>query len=113
MASGTCATRRVSGSLMAQTTLNVTLLQTTVRPALRGRVISRYVLVDTSALSLGSLAVGAVSQRVGVRATVLAEGGLALLIGLLYLRNRRQTQAAALVAPALLPTAQVTQAVQA
>jgi len=99
--------------MMAQTTLNVTLMQTTVRPAMRGRVISLYVLVYTGALPLGSLAVGAVSQRVGVRATVLAEGGLALLIGLLYLRNRRQTQAAALVAPALLPAAQVTPAAQA
>lgn len=98
--------------MMAQTTLSITLLQTTVRPAMRGRVIGLYVLVYTSALPLGSLAVGAVSQRVGVRATVLAEGGLALLIGLLYRRNLRQTQAAARVAPALLPAAQVTQAAQ-
>jgi len=92
--------------MMAQTTLNVTLMQTTVRPAMRGRVISLYVLVYTSALPLGSLAVGAVSQRVGVRATVLAEGGLALLIGLLYLRNLRQTQAVAPAAPTPLPAAQ-------
>lgn len=98
--------------MMAQTTLSITLLQTTVRPAMRGRVIGLYVLVYTSALPLGSLAVGAVSQRVGVRATVLAEGGLALLIGLLYRRNLRQTQAAARVTPALLPAAQVTQAAQ-
>jgi len=89
--------------MMAQTTLNVTLLQTTVLPAMRGRAISLYVLVYTTALPLGSLVVGAVSQRVGVRATVLAEGGLALLIGLLYLRNWRQNQAAA---PTPLPAAQ-------
>jgi len=81
--------------MMAQTTLNVTLLQTTVLPAMRGRVISLYVLVYTTALPLGSLLVGAASERVGVRATVLAEGLLALLIGLLYLRHLRQTQAAA------------------
>lgn len=79
--------------MMAQTTLNVTLLQTTVRPAMRGRVISLYVLVYTTALPLGSLLVGAASERVGVRATVLAEGLLALLIGLLYLRHLRQTPA--------------------
>ncbi|MGI4741671.1 MAG: MFS transporter [Janthinobacterium lividum] len=83
--------------MMAQTTLNVTLLQTTVLPAMRGRVISLYVLVYTTALPLGSLLVGAASERVGVRATVLAEGLLALLIGLLYLRHLRQTQAAALL----------------
>ncbi|TPG67530.1 MFS transporter [Hymenobacter nivis] len=81
--------------MMAQTTINVTLLQTTVLPAMRGRVISLYVLVYTTALPLGSLLVGAASERVGVRATVLAEGALALLIGLLYLRNLRQTKAAA------------------
>ncbi|TDN38500.1 MFS transporter [Hymenobacter sp. UV11] len=92
--------------MMAQTTLNVTLMQTTVLPAMRGRVISLYVLVYTAALPLGSLLVGAISQRVGVRATVLAEGGLALLIGLLYLRNLRQTQAAAPLAPTPLPAAQ-------
>jgi len=80
--------------MMAQTTLNVTLLQTTVLPAMRGRVISLYVLVYTTALPLGSLLVGAASERVGVRATVLAEGLLALLIGLLYLRHLRQIQAA-------------------
>ena len=85
--------------LMVQTTLNITLLQTTVRPAMRGRAISILLLMYTGALPLGSLAVGAVSQRVGVRATVLVEGGLALLIGLLYLRHLRRTPAAALVAP--------------
>ena len=81
--------------LMVQTTLNITLLQTTVRPAMRGRAISIFLLMYTGALPLGSLAVGAVSQRVGVRATVLAEGGLALLIGLLCLRHLRQAPAAA------------------
>jgi MFS family permease len=85
--------------MMAQITLNVTLLQTTVLPAMRGRVISLYVLVYTTALPLGSLVVGAAAARFGVRPTVLAEGVLALLIGLLYLRHLRQTQAAA-AAPA-------------
>lgn len=86
--------------MMAQTTLNVTLLQTTVLPAMRGRVISLYVLVYTSALSLGSLVVGAAASRFGVRATVLAEGLLALLIGLLYLHHLRQTKPTALAPPA-------------
>ncbi|MDJ0366414.1 MFS transporter [Hymenobacter sp. H14-R3] len=80
--------------MMAQITLNVTLLQTTVLPAMRGRVISLYVLVYTTALPLGSLVVGAAAGRFGVRATVLAEGVLALLIGLLYLRHLRQMPAA-------------------
>ena len=102
-----------SFGMMVQTTLNVTLLQTTVQPAMRGRVISLYVLMYTGALPLGSLAVGAVSQRVGVRATVLAEGVLALLIGLLYLRNLRQARTAAPAAPTPLPAAQAAQVVRA
>jgi predicted MFS family arabinose efflux permease len=86
--------------MMAQTTISVTLLQTTVAPAMRGRVISLYVLVYTTALPLGSLLVGAASERVGVRPTVLAEGFLALLIGLLYLRDLRKDKTAP-PAPAL------------
>jgi MFS family permease len=78
--------------MMAQTTISVTLLQTQVLPAMRGRVISLYVLVYTTALPLGSVLVGAVSQRVGVQLTVLAEGILALGIGLLYVRNLRLAQ---------------------
>lgn len=76
--------------MMAQTTISVTLLQTTVAPAMRGRVISLYVLVYTAALPLGSLLVGAASERFGVQPTVLAEGVLCLLIGLLYLQDYRQ-----------------------
>ena len=79
--------------MMAQTTISVTLLQTTVAPAMRGRVISLYVLVYTTALPLGSLLVGAVSERVGVRPTVLAEGFLALLIGVLYIKDLRKNKA--------------------
>ena len=80
--------------MMAQTTISVTLLQTLVLPAMRGRVISLYVLVYAAALPLGSVVVGAASQHVGVRVTVLAEGLLALGVGLLYVRHLRQTAAA-------------------
>lgn len=95
--------------MMTQTTVNVTLVQTLVQPAMRGRVISLYVLVYTTAVPLGSVLVGAASQRVGVQATVLAEGLLALGIALLYVRNLRQPPPAAPVeAPATQP---VTEAV--
>lgn len=80
--------------MMAQTTISVTLLQTLVLPAMRGRVISLYVLVYAAALPLGSVVVGAASQHVGVRVTVLAEGLLALGVGLLYVRHLRQTASA-------------------
>ncbi|GAB3856943.1 MFS transporter [Hymenobacter terrigena] len=80
--------------MMSQTTISITLLQTLMLPAMRGRVISIYVLVYTASVPLGSLLVGAVSQRIGVQPTVLAEGLLALLIALLYVRNLRQVKAA-------------------
>jgi MFS family permease len=80
--------------LMIQITVNVTLLQLAVRPAMRGRVISLFVLLNTSALPLGGLLVGWISQRSGLQPVVLAEGVLALLIGWLYLRESRQLQAA-------------------
>ncbi|MBO2012893.1 MFS transporter [Hymenobacter negativus] len=79
--------------MMAQTTISIMLLQALMLPAMRGRVISIYVLVFTSALPLGSLLVGAVSQRIGVQPTVLAEGFMALLIALLYVRNLRNIKA--------------------
>ncbi|OWP63142.1 MFS transporter [Hymenobacter amundsenii] len=78
--------------MMSQMTINLTLLQTSVRPDLRGRVISIYVLVFTAGLPLGSLLVGAVSHQIGVQPTVLAEGVLALGIGLLYLRELRRNK---------------------
>ncbi len=77
--------------MMARITLNVTLLQTLVQPAMRGRVISVYILAFSAMLPLGSLLVGAVSQQVGAPPTVLAEGVLAMLLGLLHLRQLRKT----------------------
>jgi MFS family permease len=85
--------------MMAQTTVNFTLLQTIMLPAMRGRVISLYVLMYAAAMPLGSVLVGAVSQRVGVRPTVFAEGILALGIGLLYVRNLRQQPPVSPVVP--------------
>jgi len=96
--------------MMAQTTISVTLLQTTVLPAMRGRIISLYVLVFTTALPLGSMLVGLVSQHIGVQPTVLAEGVLALGIGLLYVRELRK--APPVVSPKITnpPAAQVAEA---
>jgi MFS family permease len=91
--------------MMAQTTVNFTLLQTKMLPAMRGRVISLYVLMYAAAMPLGSVLVGAVSQRIGVRPTVLAEGILALLIGLLYVQNMRRTPLASSAEPAAQPAA--------
>ncbi|MVM30740.1 MFS transporter [Spirosoma sp. HMF4905] len=73
--------------MMSQITINNTLLQTQAAPAMRGRVISMFVMVYASALPIGSLIVGAISEHVGVEATILGQGMLALGIGVLHLRH--------------------------
>jgi len=73
--------------MMSQITISNTLLQTTARPDMRGRVISFYVLAYTGMVPLGSLLVGWASQRLGVQNTVLLEGLLALALGGLHWRE--------------------------
>ncbi|QDK80631.1 MFS transporter [Spirosoma sp. KCTC 42546] len=73
--------------MMSQITISNTLLQTQAAPAMRGRVISMFVMVYASALPIGSLIVGTLSEHIGVQATVLGEGILALGIGVLHLRH--------------------------
>ena len=73
--------------MMSQITISNTLLQTTARPDMRGRVISFYVLAYTGMVPLGSLLVGFVSQRIGVQNTVLVQGLLALGLGGLHWRE--------------------------
>ncbi|MBO3271219.1 MFS transporter [Hymenobacter defluvii] len=86
--------------MMSQITISNTLLQTTVEPALRGRVLSLYVLAYAGLVPLGSLLVGAVSEHIGVQNTVLAEGILTLLIGVLHLRTLRRKSREASLQPA-------------
>lgn len=88
--------------MMSQITISNTLLQTQVAPAMRGRVISLYVMAYSSALPIGSLLVGAISQHIGVQNTVLSQGMLALLLGFIHLRFRRKNKPTLPKAP--LPT---------
>ena len=78
--------------MMSQITVTNTLIQTMVNPAMRGRVISIYAMAFFGMQPLGGLLVGFVSQRIGVQDTVLAEGIIALVIGILhfhFLRNHK------------------------
>ena len=76
--------------MMSQITISNTLLQTTADPAMRGRVISFYVLAYTGMVPLGSLLVGVVAQHLGVQNAVLAQGVLALGLGALHWRALHQ-----------------------
>ncbi len=91
--------------MMSQITISNTLIQTTVDPAMRGRVISFYAMAFFGMQPLGALVIGYLSQRIGVQNTVLMQGLIALLIGVLhvrFLRKSRLTQEVA-AAPARQP----------
>ena len=77
--------------MMAQTTVTNTIIQTTVEPAMRGRVISYFAMAYFGMMPLGSLLIGAVSQYIGAQNTLLAEGIAAfVIIGIFwrYLRGK-------------------------
>ena len=71
--------------MMSQTTLNNTIIQTTVANHMRGRVTSYFAMAFFGMLPLGSLLVGSVSQYWGAPDTILAEGVAAIIIALAFL----------------------------
>lgn len=93
----------VSGfGMMSQITISNTLIQTTVDPAMRGRVISFYAMAFFGMQPLGGLLIGTLSQWIGTPDTVMIQGFITLLIGFLLFRvlrkakERRLQEAAAL-----------------
>jgi MFS family permease len=66
--------------MMAETTVSNTIIQTTVEPAMRGRVISYFAMAYFGLQPLGSLLIGTVSHYIGAPATLLGEGVAALVI---------------------------------
>lgn len=85
--------------MMAQITISNTLIQTTVAPAMRGRVISLYAMAFFGMQPLGGLIIGYASQHIGVQNTVMAEGFIAVMIGVMhivFIRKNKHLQAVAL-----------------
>jgi len=83
--------------MMSQITISNTLIQTTVDPSMRGRVISLYAMAFFGMQPLGGLIVGFMSQHIGVQNTVMSEGIVAIMIGMLhvnFLRRRRRRKIA-------------------
>jgi MFS family permease len=76
--------------MMSQITVSNTLLQTTVEPNMRGRVISYYAMAFFGMQPLGGLLIGSISKWIGTPNTMLAEGAVALMIGLLHMRFLRK-----------------------
>jgi MFS family permease len=65
---------------MSQTTICLTIVQVNTEPAMRGRVMSFLLMAMTGMLPLGSLLMGAISQKIGAPDTLLCEGTMALII---------------------------------
>jgi MFS family permease len=76
--------------MMSQITVTNTLIQTTVAPEMRGRVISFYALAFFGLQPLGGLVVGSISKWAGTTNTLMGEGIAALLVGLLHWRYLRK-----------------------
>jgi len=73
--------------MMSQITVSNTLIQTTVEPDMRGRVISFYAMAFFGMQPLGGLLVGSVSKLIGTTNTLMAQGIAALVLGLLHWRH--------------------------
>jgi len=78
--------------MMSQITISNTLIQTTVDPSMRGRVISLYAMAFFGMQPLGGLIIGFISQKIGVEDTVMAQGIVALLIGVFHFRHLRKSR---------------------
>lgn len=96
--------------MMSQITITNTLIQTSVSADMRGRVISLYAMAFFGMQPIGGLLVGGLSQRIGVQNTMLGQGIIALLIGLLHLRFLHRNNLKQNSVPAEQPAAMVQQA---
>ena len=71
--------------MMSQTTISNTLIQTTVAPAMRGRVLSYYAMAFFGMQPLGGLLVGTISHYIGAPQTLFWQGITTLIIAVLFL----------------------------
>jgi MFS family permease len=71
--------------MMSQTTISNMLIQTTVAPAMRGRVISYYAMAFFGMQPIGGLLIGALAHYIGAPYTLLLEGAATVVIAILFL----------------------------
>ncbi|HEY3933808.1 MAG TPA: MFS transporter [Gemmatimonadales bacterium] len=76
----------VGTGFMTQTAGSNTLLQTLVRPEMRGRVMAFYTMAIMGTMPFGALLAGALAQRIGAPDTILAGGLTCILAGAVFLR---------------------------
>ncbi len=69
---------------MAQTTIGNTIIQLHLDAHMRGRVMSIVVMAITGTMPLGSLIIGALSQKIGAPNALLAQGMMGLIIAAIF-----------------------------
>lgn len=74
------------GVILAAAASN-TILQTIAEDRLRGRLAGFYMLAFLGVAPIGNLAAGALAARIGVQATFLVNGAIALFAALVFLRK--------------------------
>jgi MFS family permease len=74
------------GGIIQYTVCNI-MVQSESEPRMRGRAIGIMLMAIFGMLPLGSLLVGAVSQRVGAPATVLGEGIISIVLALVFMES--------------------------
>ena len=78
------------GSVAYLTTAAAT-LQLRIPGHLTGRVMGLWVVMNAGTMPLGSLALGATAERIGLPQIIVASGLAGVLIGLLLLWSKRAT----------------------
>jgi MFS family permease len=78
--------------MMSQTTISNTLIQTTVTPSMRGRVLSYYAMAFFGMQPIGSLMIGSLAQHIGQDNTMLLQGLFTLGIALIFLPFLRRRE---------------------
>ena len=91
--------------MMSQITISNTILQTTADAKMRGRVISFYAMAFFGMQPLGGLVIGWVSKWIGTKDTMLGEGLIALIIGVIHFVFLRKARLKAKNAPVVQPAA--------
>lgn len=71
--------------MMSQTTITNTIIQTTVAPAMRGRVISYYAMAFFGMQPLGSLMIGTLAHYIGAPLTIFLQGIFTIIIALFFI----------------------------
>lgn len=70
--------------MMSQTTISNTLIQTTVTPNMRGRVISYYAMAFFGMQPIGGILIGMLADEIGVQKTILIQGMITLIIAMIF-----------------------------